>query len=262
MRLLIFLTLLCISTLQSVAQQEGLTGVEISLDQDRFADFLRDSIVEDNNHAISLRIGIYGKHANSYYLGLPWVREFIDALYLDSNLDKRGFNLESISHNFTFTVNGFSPRLISDETPLFDESIANGYSLAQDRPFSSFTGLRSTRRLEGNKLFAHSAFQLDMAVTTSFSVGLMSLGLAQGVENLLGGNRPDAVLWDRDDNEDYPTGQAFRKALPIFQYSISFESVVLRPLRKVVIQARPEVNLGSYTNIGFGIDIGLSLIHI
>ena len=238
------------------AQQLDLSGFEISVDQDRFTDFLRDTILEDKNHVIGLRVGFYGSYANSYYLGLPWVRETVDALWLDELIYNRGVDVETISHNFTFTVNGFSPRLISDETDLFDAALAGGYDLAQDRPFSSFTGFRSTRRLEGSKLFAHSAYRLDMAITTSFTFGFMSLGLAQGVENLFGGNRPSAVLWDRDENETYPTGQAFRAGLPVFLYSFSYEAVVLRPLRKIVIQARPEFNLGYYTDVGFGIDVG------
>ena len=240
----------------SFSQQLDFSGVEISIDQDRFADFLRDTILEDRNHTIGLRLGFYGSYANSYYLGLPWVRENIDAFYLDNMLYNRGFNLENISHNFTFTINGFSPALINNQTPFYQSNEASGYQFSQDRPFSSFTGFRSTRRLEGNKLFAHSAFRLDMAVTTSFTFGFMSLGLAQGVENLFGGNRPEAILWDRDETVTYPTGQPMRKGMPVFMYSLSYEAVVLRPLRKIVVQVRPEVNLGSYTNLGFGLDIG------
>lgn len=256
MRILFFFVLIHISLSYSQAQQLGFSGVEISVDQDRFADFLRDSLLEDNNHTVALRLGFYGAHANSYYLGLPWIRENIDAFYLDNMLYNRGFNLENISHNFAFIISGFSPSFISDETDFFDANLRAGYDLTQDRPFSSFTGFRSTRRLEGNKLFAHSAFRLDMAITTSFTFGFMSMGIVQGVENLFGGRRPEAVLWDRDKSKSYPTGQTMRKGMPVFMYSMSYESVVLRPLRKIVVQVRPEINLGYYTNVGFGIDIG------
>jgi len=44
--------------------------------------------------------------------------------------------------------------------------------------------------------------------------------------------------------------------MPLFMYSISAEAVVWQPLRKVLLQVRPELNLGYYTNIGFGIDFG------
>ena len=57
----------------------GLSGIEIQIDQDYFADYLRPKSNADtdkyfdDNYTVGLRIGIYGEYANSYYLGLPWV---------------------------------------------------------------------------------------------------------------------------------------------------------------------------------------------
>ncbi len=255
--LVFFITFFSVSSDQSLrAQQKDFSGVEVSVDQDRFVDFLRQQPYERDNHTIGLRIGFYGKAANHTYLGLPWVRENIDAFLIDNLLHNRGFQPEVISHNFAITINGFSPSYISDQTLLFDAAQLSGYDFLQDRPFSSFTGIRSSRRLEGSKLFAHSAHRLDMAISTSFTFGFASFGMIQGIENLFGGNRPEANLWKRDETKVYPTGQTMPKGLPVLMYSFSYEAVVLRPIRKIVIQLRPEVNLGTYTNVGVGMDIG------
>ncbi|MDA8692849.1 lipid A deacylase LpxR family protein [Saprospiraceae bacterium] len=242
---------------KSYGQENYLSGIELSIDQDRFSDFLQqDENNENRNYAISLRLGIYGELANNPVLGLPWVRQIVDGFFIDRILENRGFRQDRKSHNFTFEINGFSPSLISDEVPGFQDAILGGYDLALDRPFSSFTGFRSSRRLEGNKLFVHSARQLDLAVTTSFTAGFASFGIVKGVENLFGGGRPDGNLWDRNENAPYPTGQIVLSPVPMLMYSISAEAVVWRPIKQVLLQVRPEVNLGYYTNIGLGFDFG------
>lgn len=243
-----------------IAQEQNLSGVELSIDQDRLADALRTEPYEADNYAISLRLGIYGELANSTYLGLPWVREKVDGFLIDKILYNRGFEKESTSHNFTFTVNGFSPAFISDRSQTFQDTLGSGYRLSQDRPFSSFTGFRSTRRVEGGKRFVHSAFYQDMAINTSFTFGLASIGWTKGLDDLIGAERPEAVLWSKSDTVrypiNYPTGQVIPRPLPVFMYSLSAEMVVLKPLRKLVVQLRPELNLGYYTNVGLGVDIG------
>ena len=244
-------------TLSLTAQEKDISGFEFQIDQDYLADFLRnDSIKVDKNYAISMRLGLYGEYANHPYLGLPWVREKADAFLIDKLLYNSGFIEYSTSHSFVFTINGFSPQHISDEIPRFQEAIDEGYALSADRPFSSFTGFRSTRRVEGFKRFAHSAIELDLAVTTSFTFGFASLGIVKGVENLFGSKRPDGNLWTRDETKPYPTGQINPAPIPMFMYSISAEAVVFRPIKKVVFQVRPELNLGYYTNLGIGLDIG------
>ena len=253
-------TIIMVSIQMGYAQENDISGIEVSWDQDRYADAFRqlgnDDSHEDANYTTGLRIGIYGAYANHVYLGLPFVRQKLDGFLVDRLLENGRFRESSESHNFVFTVNGFSPSVISDTTQYYIDLVDDGYNLADDRPFSSFTGFRSSRRLEGNKLFAHSAYQIDLAINTSFTFGFMSLGLAQGVENLFGGNRPSAILWDRDPNEDHPTGQLAPRFLPLFMYSISAEAVVWQPIRKVLLQVRPEINLGYYTNVGLGIDFG------
>lgn len=239
-----------------VAQENDLSGIELSIDQDNMADFRRAKPYADNNHTISLRLGFYGALANHTYLGLPWVRQKADGFLVDKLLSKIRFIEDRESHNFAFIANGFSPSYISDETAAYDTASGLGYSLANDRPFSSFTGFRSTRRLEGLKRMVHSAYVIDFGVNTSFTFGLASFGLAQSLDNLLGSRRANANLWDRDSTKPYPSGQVIPKALPVFMYSISAEAVVLKPLRKIVLQVRPELNLGYYTNIGIGVDFG------
>ncbi len=256
MRLLFgFLFSLSISLLNG--QEKDISGFEFSMDQDYLVDFVRnDSVYLEDNYAVSLRIGLYGEYANHPYLGLPWVREKADAFLIDKLILRSGFSENSRSHNFVFVVNGFSPQHISDEIPEFGEAIDNGYMLADDRPFSSFTGFRSTRRIEGFKRFVHSAIELDLAISTSFTFGFGGLGLAKGVENLFGSSRPDGNLWSRDENKLYPTGQLNPAPLPMMMYSISAEAVIFRPMDKIVFQLRPELNLGYYTNLGIGLDIG------
>lgn len=239
-----------------VGQDDNLTGIEVSTDQDVFADFLHDDPVEAYNYTAALRLGIYGEWANSVYLGLPWVRQKVDDWLIDPMIGNTLWREDYVRHNFVLTINGFSPAFINDETPLFQDTLAAGYSLANDLPFASFTGFRSTRRLQLYKNVAHSAGQIDLAVNTSFTFGFASLGVIQGVENLLGAKRPDAILWDEDEDKPYPTGQLNHTMVPIFMWSLSMERVFWRPLPKLVFQVRPELNLGYYTDIGIGLDFG------
>ena len=239
-----------------MGQEEDFTGFELSLDQDNYADFLHDDPNEAYNYTAGLRLGFYGELADHTYLGLPWVRRKVDSWLVDRIIDNSMMGYDGVSHSFVMTINGFSPTFINDETPLFVDTTANGYNLANDLPFSSFTGFRSTRRLILTRAVAHSASVFDMAVNTSFTFGFASLGVIQGVENLMGGNRPSHILWDRDENKPYPTGQLNHTMIPLFMYSVSLESVLWRPLRQVILQMRPEVNLGYYTDIGFGLDFG------
>jgi len=253
---ILLLIIFCITTVTITAQENYLSGVEVSIDQDYFADFLRNQNNENRNYATSMRIAVFGEIAENTYFGLPWVRRAVDGFLIDRVLYNRGFREERESHSFSFEINGFSPSLISDEVPGFNTAIAGGYSLESDRPFSSFTGFRSTRRLEGNKLFVHTTQQVDLAFTTSFTAGFASLGIIQGIENLFGSNRPDANLWDRNDDAPYPTGQLVLSPIPMLMYSVSVEAVVWRPIKKVLLQVRPEINLGYYTNVGIGFDFG------
>ncbi len=254
-------TILCINQLYS-QRQVDFAGLEISMDQDYFADWIRPDAEEvsrtpyfDKNYAAALRVGFFGEYANSYYLGLPWVRERLDYL-IDRRLYRRGFSEDKESHSFFFIANGFSPTHISDEGDGFDEAVANGYDLANDRPFSSFTGFRSSRRLEGTRRIIHSAKVYHMGINSSFSFGLGGTGLARGVDNLLGFGRPNGNLWRRDESKPYPTGEVIKNVLPLVQYSLSSELAVWTPFRKVVLQIRPEMNLGHYTDLAFGIDFG------
>lgn len=262
MKYLAFLTFLLLIINNSHAQREiDFSGVELQIDQDYFADFLRDS--EDDsrdrfygeNYTTALRIGIYGEYANSYYLGLPWVREKID-IVLDNFLYKGDFREKIRAHNFVFTMNGFSPSHISAETDSYDAAVANGYRLIDDRPFSTFLGFRSTRRLVGTKRLVHSARLYDMAFNSSFSFGLGGSGIGRGIDKIFGINRPDGELWKRDESAPYPTGEVIKNILPLVHYSLSSEIALWSPIKKVVFQVRPELNLGHYTDVAFGVDFG------
>ncbi len=262
MKYLTLIICLALASLVIAQPQIDLSGIEINVDQDGFVDWLRDkpegqeNPFYDDNYNIALRIGIYGNYANSYYLGLPWVREKIDGFLIDNLLYSSDFRRKNESHNFVFTVNGFGPTHISDEVEEYAEAVTDGYSLFNDRPFSSFTGFRSTRRLEGTKRFVHSAKLYDMGVNTSFVFGIGGIGLSRSVDNLFGRKRPKANLWKRDENKPYPTGQVLKNIFPLFLYSLSTEVAVWKPIKKFVIQVRPEINLGYYTDFAFGIDLG------
>ena len=252
---------LSISSLLFGQREPDLSGIEIQIDQDYLADYLRKN--EDNvenphygeNYTTALRIGIYGEYANSYYLGLPWVREKAD-IPLDNFLYKGDFREKQQSHNFVFTMNGFSPSHISADTDAYNGAVFDGYSLNQDRPFSTYLGFRSSRRLVGTKRFVHSARLFDMGFNTSFAFGLGGTGVGRGIDKILGINRPDGVLWKRDESASYPTGEVIKNVLPVFLYSVSSEVALWSPIRKVVFQIRPELNLGYYTDVAFGIDFG------
>ena len=243
-------------SMSMIAQEDDLTAVELSMDQDAFADFLHDDPTAAYNYTTALRLGIYGEWANWDYLGLPWVRKKIDGFLIDRILDFSSYGFENESHNFVLTINGFSPTLISDQVPLFWDTLAAGFQLERDLPFSSFTGFRSTRRIELSKWLAHFGTQADLAITSSFTFGFASLGMVQGIDNMFRGDRPDANLWDRDEARRYPTGQLNHTMAPMFMYSVSMERVVWRPMKRVLMQVRPEVNLGYYTDVGIGLDFG------
>ena len=256
-RLSLLLIFIGIGLIPAYSQEENLTGVELAFDSDSFADGIRESDeVADRNYTTALRLGIYGAWAEKDYLGLPWVRRKIDGLLLDKLIERSGFIQDRKSHNFVLTFNGFTPSLVNDIDTSFIQATAGGYDLTNDRPFSSFTGFRSTRRLEGKKRLVHSAYTYNLAINSSFTFGFASLGIAEGLDDLFQGGRPDAILWERDENRPIPTGQVLPQPLPIFMYSLSGEAVLWQPLRKVLFQVRPELNLGYYTNIGIGIDIG------
>lgn len=256
-KLIWIVVVLCLTGVSVFGQEEDLTGVELSIDSDRFADGFRESDeVADRNYTAGLRVGIYGALANHNYLGLPWVRRKVDGLFLDRFLERGSFIQDRKSHNFVLTINGFSPSYINDVDTSYVNAAAAGYSLFNSRPFSSFTGFRSSRRLEGRKRLVHSAYSYDLAVTSSFTFGFASFGMIQGIDNLFKGGRAVAILWDRDEDKPYPSGQVMHKPVPIFMYSVSGEAVLWQPLRKILFQARPEINVGYYTNIGIGLDVG------
>lgn len=258
MRQLLVLLLAIISIhLDLSGQEKDFSGFELSFDQDYFADFIRDGDEHfDKNYAVSMRLGFYGAQADHIYLGLPYVRRMVDGFLIDRFLFRKGFSEEKVSHNFTLTINGFSPTHISNEVEGFNQALAEGYDLSLDRPFSSFTGFRSTRRVEGFKRFVHSAIKRDLAVSTSFVFGFQSFGIVKGVENMLGARRPDANLWSRNDTLAYPTGQMVSNPTPMIMYGIIAETDIWRPLDKIVLQVRPELNLGTYTSLGLGLDLG------
>lgn len=240
----------------STAQEEWFTGLEVSIDQDMLADYYHSAPDTAHNYTVGLRFGFYGESANSTVLGLPWVRKKVDSWLVDHLIDGWGAREINESHNFVFTMNGFSPTHISSENDTYTEAVANGYQLSDDIPFSSFTGFRSTRRVEARKRYAHSASEKDIAFTTSFTFGFASLGFAQGLDDIIGGRRAQGNLWDRDTTNVQPTGQVNYMGMPMFMYSISTETVIWRPMNKVLLQVRPELNLGYYTDIGIGLDFG------
>jgi len=250
------LSLLLMASATLCGQEDNLSAIELSFDQDYLSEFLHDDPVEPFNYTAGLRLGFYGEAANHIYLGLPYVRQKIDWFFIERIMDNSMYRHENESHNFVLTINGFSPGMISDETQLFLDTTANGYQLINDLRFSSFTGFRSTKRIEYSKPRAHIAGISDLAVTTSFTFGFASIGLIRSIDNILTGDRPDGNLWKRDEDKPYPTGQLNYAPIPLFMYSMSLESVLLRPMRQVVLQMRPELNLGYYTDIGIGLDFG------
>jgi len=256
-KFIVVVLVLGLSYASLLAQEENLTGIELAFDSDSFADGIRDtSEVADRNYTTALRIGIYGAWADHNYLGLPWVRRKIDGFVIDKLIERSGFIKDRTSHNFVFIANGFSPSYINDIDSTYVQAVNAGYDFSQDRPFSSFTGFRSTRRIEGKKRLAHSAYEYNLAVNSSFTFGFASFGLAQRTDNWFKNGRPEAVVWERDESKDYPTGQVIPRALPLFMYSLSGEAAFFQPFRKILFQVRPELNLGYYTNVGVGLDIG------
>ena len=257
----LFVTLLFASLVQS--QERDISGFELALDQDHYADFLSPNVTKQSrNYTIGGRITVFGYNTNNDKLGLPFVRKKIENFVVVPILKDLKFRQEQLRHDISFIANGFTPRHISDDTAVFRTETAEGYSIAADRPFSSFTGFRSTRRYEGNKLVATTGRKIDYALNSSFTFGLAGLGLTELVQTFFhsvdnfGTFRPVPNLWETDSSRPIPTGQALPAGFPLFMYSLSVESVVLKYKKIFQVQLRPDVNIGYYTNVGFGFDLG------
>ena len=250
-------------TREALSQERDISGFELALDQDHYADFLSPNVMpQSRNYTIGGRITVFGYDTDSDKLGLPFIRKKIEGFVVVPILKDLKFRQEQLRHDISFIANGFTPRHISDETSAFTAETRDGYSIAADRPFSSFTGFRSTRRYEGNKLVATTGKKIDYALNSSFTFGLAGLGLTDLVQTFFhsidnfGTSRPVPNLWDRDSLRPFPTGQALPAGFPLFMYSLSVESVVFRYKKIFQVQLRPDVNIGYYTNVGFGFDLG------
>ena len=247
----------------AIAQDEQpVTGFMVSQDMDHYADFARTGLMANRNYNYALGITLFGEEMNSSYLGLPYVRAAIDNFIITPFLEETGFRLDKKKHAFSFLVTGYTASFISDITDSYLFERTQGYTFANDRPFSSFTGFRSSRRLEGNKLYSKSARQVYIAVNSSFSFGIAGSGLVDKIQRFyysrdaFGTSRPEPTLWKRDQSKDYPTGEVMPAGIPLPLYSLSSDIVLARFLRLFQFQFRPEINLGYYTNLGIGFDFG------
>ena len=245
------------------AQERDFAGAELTLDQDHYADFLREGGVNfSRNYTIGMRLSLFGYEMDNDKFGLPYVRKQIENFVARPILKDIGFREDMLRHDFAFIVNGFTPRHLTTDDELYDLAVSEGYSLRADRPFSSFVGFRSSRRYEGSKLVATSAKKIDYALNSSFTFGFAGLGLAGAMQQFFHGvdyfgtGRPKPTLWKRDSALPYPTGQALPAMFPLFMYSLSVESVIWKPIKTFQLQLRPDVNLGLYTNLGLGFDLG------
>lgn len=244
------------------AQERDFSGAELALDQDHYADFFSSGAKTSRNYSIGFRVTMFGYETDNDRLGLPYIRRQLDEFLVKPYLRSISFRHETELHDISFIANGFTPQHISDETELFSLVNGSSYSLDADRPFSSFTGFRSTKRFEGNKLFSTSAKKVDFAVISTFSFGFAGFGIANALQNFFHGNdafgteRPQPTLWKKDDAKAYPTGQVFSWGFPLMLYTLSAEAVVWKPIKTFQFQLRPEFNLGYYTNFGFGFDLG------
>ncbi len=259
----LILSVLVLLVIQSaVSQERDFSGFEMALDQDHYADFLRTGNNIGRNYSIGFRLTAYGYEMDNDKLGLPFLRKHIDEFLVKPYLRGISFRHERELHDFTFIANAFMPGHIADDTEVYDIEVALGYDHYQDRPFSSFTGFRSTKRFEGNKLFAKSARKMDFAVASSFSFGFSGFGIAQALQNFFHGNsyfgteRPIPNLWKRDETKAYPGGQVLGWGFPMFLYTLTAEAVVWKPIKTFQFQLRPDFNLGYYTNFGLGFDVG------
>ncbi len=247
---------------ETSAQERDFSGGEVAFDQDHYADFLSTGLKTTRNYSIGIRVTLFGYEMDNDKLGLPYVRRQIDEFLIKPYLESIGFRHEKELHDLTFIANGFMPLHISDETEIFQLRHGNDYLLSADRPFSSFTGFRSTKRWEGNKIFATSARKMDFAVISTFSFGFAGFGIAEAMQEFFhsndsfGTSRPVPSLWERDPSKDYPTGQVFRAGFPLFMYTMSAEAVVWKPIKTFQFQLRPDFNIGYYTNFGLGFDFG------
>ena len=251
------------------AQERDIAGFEITLDQDHLADFLLESTnleLLSRNYTIGMRISVFGYDTDNDILGLPYVRKKIESFAVDPILDDLGLNVEQLRHDLAFITNGFTPQHISDENVAFQLATDAGYDLSADRPFSSFFGFRSSRRYEGTKIGATTGRKTDYALNSSFTFGIAGVGVPElmqrffnGVDNF-GATRPVPTLWDRDTSKSIPTGQALPFGFPLPMYSLSVESVIWKPIKTFQLQLRPDVNVGYYTNLGLGFDLGKVMI--
>ena len=262
LKLIITLFLVVYTGTCLTAQERDFAGLEVALDQDHYADFLRTGVNISRNFTIGFRVTAYGYEMDNDIMGLPFIRKRIDDFVAKPIMQDLRFRLEQEKHEISFISNGFMPAHISDTTEIYRLAVADGYSLDADRPFSSFTGFRSAKRYEGSKLIAGSARKFDYAFNTAFTFGFAGLGIAKGLQNFFHGSdyfgteRPLPTLWDRDTAKPHQSGQALPAMFPLFMYSLSVEAVVWKPIKTFQLQLRPDVNIGYYTNLGFGFDLG------
>ncbi len=250
-------------------QERDIAGFEITLDQDHLADFVQEAtpvMLLGRNYTIGMRVSVFGYDTDNDILGLPWVRKKIEGFAVEPILDDLGLHVEQLRHDIAFIANGFTPQHISDEIVAFDIAVSDGYNLSADRPFSSFFGFRSSRRYEGTKIGATTGKRRDYALNSSFTFGIAGVGVPElmqrffnGIDNF-GATRPVPNLWDRDSSRSIPTGQALPFGFPLPMYSLSVESVIWKPIKTFQLQLRPDINVGYYTNLGLGFDVGKVMI--
>jgi len=252
-----------ISSLFLLSQEEQyFSGLSGSIDLDHLADFMIDGPYGDKNYQFAMRGTIHGNVGGLDVLFVPKIRQWIDNRMIFPFLDELLYRPDISRHQISLILEGFTPAYISDETELYPFAVSEGYSLTDDRPFSSFFGLKFSKDYHGHRIQAKSARKMDIKINTSLAIGFAGTGLINELQAALhrsdsfGASRPEPNLWKRDSSKDIPTGEVLPSGFPLVMYSVEAQANLFRPVSFLQVDGLGRVDAGYQTGLAAGLEIG------
>ena len=232
--------------------EKGISAFTIFSDQDFFA----KSLNEDRNYTMGFKITLHGKGLNENWLILPIFRKGLD--YLTTPKPK-GVEGESF-YSMSLKGSAFTPLDLC--TPSLEVN-------PDDRPFSFVLGLSSSRRIEFDYtdnggvsvIGGKGCGNKDFAISSSVHLGVLGLDIGKGFQtwahevHLFGSTREVPCMWDDQIGEGGELTGLVNVSIekPLFNIE---DKVQLSNLR-VLISGMSEINLGYYTNMALGLDVGI-----
>lgn len=259
---IITIALLFYGAFLGAQEEQYFSGISGSLDLDHLADYTIEGPFGDKNYQFAMQGTIHGRVADEDLLFVPRLRDLIDRWAVFPYLDKLLYRPDASQHQLSLILEGFTPAFVSDETPLYPFAVADGYRLADDRPFSSFFGLKFSKDYHGHRIQAKSARRMDVKISTSLSIGVAGSGLVNAFQKVLhendafGTSRPVPNLWKRDETKDISSGEVLPSGFPLLMYSVSAQAVLFKPVSFLQVDGLGRVDLGYQTGLAMGLEIG------